>query len=221
MDERVVVRATVLIAVAAALASPPVVAADDVTVVVRLTDDQEVTGTVAAASVEAWSEGEPLVLSVDGSEVSFGEGAVAAVFVEGSEESWRETKTGSRYLYAPSAIPLGEGEGYVAQKELLFTSAAVGVSDHVALLAGMAIPVNLFGVFAGEGEVLHAIVGVKVATRVSDRLYVGGGTEVAFIVDNTLGLAFANATVGDPDTNVTLGLGAGYGALGDGDGLLY
>jgi hypothetical protein len=51
----------------------------------------------------------------------------------------------TRYLYAPSAIPMKRGTGYVSQKELIATHAALGLMDTVAVVAGTSIPVLLSG----------------------------------------------------------------------------
>ena len=42
----------------------------------------------------------------------------------------------TRHLYAPSAMPLKEGEGYLSLKELFFLSGAYGVTDNVSILVG-------------------------------------------------------------------------------------
>jgi hypothetical protein len=120
-----------------------------------------------------------------------------------------ENPAASRYLYVPSAIPLNTGEGYISQKELIFTSAAIGVSDNFSILAGMPIPWNLFALREfGEGAMV--IGGAKAGFEVQEGFWMGGGVEAFIIADTSFGIAFANATAGNRDSNFTVGLGAPF-----------
>lgn len=114
----------------------------------------------------------------------------------------------SRYLYAPSSIPLQQGQGYVSQK-LLFTSGVLGITDNVTLLVGTTVPFPLV-----------SIVGGKYAKQINENWHVGGGAEVFFLPfagavdDDTptapLSIGFVSATYGDLNSHVTVATGVAY-----------
>lgn len=114
----------------------------------------------------------------------------------------------SRYLYAPSSIPLQQGQGYVSQK-LFFTSGVLGVSDNFTLLVGTTIPFPVI-----------SIVGGKYAKRINENWHVGAGAEVFFLpfagaFDNDtptapLSIGFVSATYGDLDSHLTFATGVAY-----------
>jgi hypothetical protein len=105
----------------------------------------------------------------------------------------------SRYLYAPSAIALKKGQGYVSQKAAI-TAAAYALNDHFTALVGT------FTFFPP----LLTVIGGKVALPVSDKLYIGAGGETFLIpIDSELAaaIAFANLTYGDADKHITIASG--------------
>ena len=114
----------------------------------------------------------------------------------------------SRYLYAPSSIPLQQGQGYVSQK-VLFTSLAFGVTDNVTLLMGTLVPIPLV-----------SIVGGKYARQINSDWHVAAGGEVFFLpfantVSNSvpyapLSIGFVSATYGDLDSHITFATGVMY-----------
>ena len=115
----------------------------------------------------------------------------------------------SRYLYAPSSIPLQKEQGYVSQK-LLFTSAVYGVTDNVTLLMGTMVPIPFL-----------SVVGGKYARRINDKWHVGAGAEAFFnpfagsfdAPSVPLSIGFVSATYGDLDSHVTVATGAMYEQL--------
>ena len=114
----------------------------------------------------------------------------------------------SRYLYAPSSIPLQQGQGYVSQK-ILFTSLAFGVTDNVTLLMGTLVPIPLV-----------SVVGGKYARQINSDWHVAAGAEVFFLpFANTvssnvpsapLSIGFVSATYGDLDSHITFATGVMY-----------
>jgi hypothetical protein len=116
---------------------------------------------------------------------------------------WDENPNRTRHLWSPSALPLRAGEGYLSQKQLAFTTWAYGITDNVAILVGSVLPAN----FAGP-DGANLIVALKAATKVADKFHIGAGFE-SFIIPTigTLGVAFATATYGVPDAQVTINAG--------------
>ena len=100
----------------------------------------------------------------------------------------------TRYLYAPTAMPLREGEGYFSQKQLLFSAAAVGVTDQFSMLFGSVLPALLFG--GADGA--NGIIAAKYAWNPSKHIHLALATEVLMLPDiETIGLAGGVITWGD------------------------
>lgn len=117
---------------------------------------------------------------------------------------WEENPNRTRHLWSPSAMPLRQGEGYFSQKQLLFSSYAVGLTDNVSALVGSFVPGLLIG-----GDAFNVIGALKIADEVEDNVYVGGGGEVMFIPTNSLlaGVPFVSFTYGEPDSQWSVNLG--------------
>lgn len=86
---------------------------------------------------------------------------------------WFEDPNRTRYFYGPSAMTLRAGEGYFSQKELIFTSVAYGLTDHITVLAGTAVP----GWFFPGGSGINFIGAVKAGFQVHDYIHVAAGAE--------------------------------------------
>lgn len=107
----------------------------------------------------------------------------------------------SRYLYAPSAIPLKRGEGYVNMIYFLAYQAQYGITDNFSI--GM----TTTPIF------MPSFINGKYGAKIKDKWYASGGFQVGklwYADPNTLGLVFANTTYGDEEANVTLNLGYGF-----------
>jgi len=108
----------------------------------------------------------------------------------------------TRYLYAPSAIPMQKGQGYISQK-LLITSVAYAVADHTTFVLGT------FSFFPPA----LTVAAVKTAFPVGEKVHlgIGGETFLTSLSDNgsqaIASVAFSNITFGDLNTHVTLATG--------------
>ena len=109
---------------------------------------------------------------------------------------------GSRYLFAPSAIPLKKGDGYYHNAMILVNGWHYGITDNWSVGGGMIFPIGVYGQF-------------KYGKQVADKVHVaGGGMFVTTFFDIGLGVAcgFGSVTYGDRNSNATFSLG--YGAAG-------
>lgn len=109
---------------------------------------------------------------------------------------------GSRYLFAPSAIPLHKGEGYYHNYMILMNGFRYGITDEFSVGGGIIAPLGFYAdaKYGRQlGENVHAAIGGMVIT--TPFLY-------------GLGCGFGSVTFGSRQTNVTLS--AGYGAVGAG-----
>lgn len=107
----------------------------------------------------------------------------------------------TRYLYAPSAIPLKQGEGYLNLIYFLAVQAQYGITDNISI--GMTTTPILMPTF----------INLKVGGKIGEDLYasVGGQMGKLFYADeDNLGLMFANVTYGNKEANVTLNTGYGF-----------
>ena len=122
----------------------------------------------------------------------------------------QKNRAGTRYLYAPTAIPLEKGTGYFSQKELVMSSVAYGLTDNISVLGGTPLPITIWALSTGEFDALMAIGAVKVGYQVAPQAYIGGGVEAFTVAGEVFGIGFVNGTVGNLDSNLTLGLGHGF-----------
>ena len=117
---------------------------------------------------------------------------------------YRRDPNRTRYLYGPSAFSLEAGEGYVSQKELLFTAVAYGVTDNITVLGGTILPAAFGGSFVG-------ILGAKLGYELVDEtLHLAAGGEMLAMGLSEMGgfgFFFGSATLGDVDRHLTVSVG--------------
>lgn len=127
---------------------------------------------------------------------------------------WPENPHATRLLFAPTALPLRRGEGYVADFWIFFASAAIGVTDRFTLGAGM----SLFPLDNFADNIFYALPKYTVVSQ--PRLKVALGALMASVPwssnddgnrrRQSLGILYGVATTGSPESNLTLGAGWGY-----------
>lgn len=189
----------------AAAPSPPAAATGaGVLAVVTLSDGQRLSGQALRLD-----DGDVRLRLSDGQELLLPMAAVQRIVpvsepVGTETPRWGLDPNRSRYLYSPTAYALGRGNGYVAQRALVLTSAAVGVTDWLDIEAGSVLPL-LFT----KSPV--ALVGLKVSVPVEERVHLGAGAQALVVpVDGVqaMGFAFGTVTVGTPDTHISVAGGA-------------
>ncbi|MDP5170804.1 MAG: hypothetical protein NWR72_11210 [Bacteroidia bacterium] len=122
----------------------------------------------------------------------------------------------TRYLFAPSAIPLAKGEGYYQNVCVLINSINYGITDHVSISAGTEILSLLWSAIGGRTN-LVGFANVKVGGKVADNLYLGGGVLAGGHYSSFLGnstsvggvLGYGIVTYGNPQTNVSISAALG------------
>jgi hypothetical protein len=127
---------------------------------------------------------------------------------------WPENPHATRLLFAPTAIPLRRGEGYVADFWIFFASAATGITDRFTLGAGM----SLFPLDNFTDNLFYALPKYTVISQ--PRLKVALGALMASVPwssnddggrrRQSLGILYGVATTGSTESNLTLGAGWGY-----------
>ncbi len=131
--------------------------------------------------------------------------------VRESGEVWSTDPNRTRYLYGPSAMMLKKGEMSFSQKELVFSTFAYGLTDHVSLQVGSVIPALFLGLPG-----LNAIGAVKVGTPVAECFSVAAGAQALLIpgLGNNanprpvgVALVFATATLGNFDRHLSVSAG--------------
>ena len=108
----------------------------------------------------------------------------------------------TRYLYAPSAIPMQKGQGYISQK-LVITSVAYALTDNMSFVLGT------FPFFPPA----LTIAGLKTAFPVGENVHIGFGGETFLTnalesgTESLASVVFGNVTFGDLDSHVTFASG--------------
>lgn len=117
---------------------------------------------------------------------------------------WFKNPNCTRYLFAPSAIPLKKGEGYYQNIYGAGNAVNFGVNSHITIGGGLIGP-------------LGAYINAKVGFKLGENLHIAGGALLGngfFPVNGNnlgLGLGFGVITIGNYDHNITVG--AGYGII--------
>jgi hypothetical protein len=123
----------------------------------------------------------------------------------------------TRYFFAPSAIPLGKGEGYYQNIGVFGNIFSYGLSDHVAITGGFEFASTLVGIAIGEPVLPTLMANLKVSEQVAPNFYLGAGAMGIANVGNGFnlgaGILYGEATYGNPNHNLSLGLGWPWFAL--------
>ena len=187
---------------------------------VELCDGQTLRGTVNAEELDRWEADGVLSLPLARALAPASLPADCVLAVEPVELSARgytfRNPSSTRHFYAPTALEIGKGQGYISQKELMATTAAYGVTDHLAFTAGTALPLLLSREFVTEVGVPFEV-GFKLSASPTERIHVAGGVEtLAAVGTESMGLGFVwlSGTLGDEDRNLSLGGGVAR-AFGD------
>jgi hypothetical protein len=121
---------------------------------------------------------------------------------------WSENPQSARYLLMPNGYGLKAGEGYYQNIWVLFNQASVGVTDYFSVGAGL-VPTFLFG----TSYIPFWVVPKFSIPVVKDKFNLGVGAFVGTIIGESnsgFGILYGSATVGNRNSNITLGLGYGY-----------
>ncbi len=110
----------------------------------------------------------------------------------------------SRYFYSPSAFMLEKGRYSFAQKELLFSTVAYGLSDYLSVHIGSALP----ALFADGGE--NAILGIKAGGLQFNEFRFSIGWQGWMVADGLLNLPFLTMTYGNEKFNASINYGAAF-----------
>ena len=123
----------------------------------------------------------------------------------------------SRLLFAPTARPLRQGEGYLADHEVLFPGVAYGLTENISLAGGLSVIPGLglseqvFYLSPKVGFDLNDHASVAVGALVAT----GGGGE--FDDRESARIGFAVGTFGSPRHSFTVGAGIGDTSSGFSD----
>lgn len=135
---------------------------------------------------------------------------------------WFDNPHRTRYLFAPSALPLRKGEGYYQNAMLLLNSVTVGVTDHFTMGGGFVLNpsfkdwqvifLNPKFSFPSQSNVTFGIggLGVGVFNRKYDYNIQTGERRKGGIQTNIAGAAYGIVTVGGAERNGSVGIGWGF-----------
>lgn len=129
---------------------------------------------------------------------------------------WFPNPNATRYLFAPSAFCLKEGEGYYQNTYLFLNSFNVGVSNHVTIGGGLEFISTIVSMISGEGGPIFYVT-PKVGFEVAPKVNVGAGM-LYFSIPNFdenetrsgAGIFYGLGTYGNTNNNITAGLGWGF-----------
>jgi len=121
---------------------------------------------------------------------------------------WFDNPQSTRYFWQPNGYGLKAGEGYYQNVWILFNQVAVGVTDNISIGAGM-VPLFLF---AGVSTPVWLTPKLSIPIK-KDKFNMGVGALLGTVLGESgsdFGIAYGTATLGDRNTNMSIGLGYGY-----------
>lgn len=122
---------------------------------------------------------------------------------------WPENPHSSRHFFSPSGYGLRKGQGYYQNIGLFFNQVSYGVTDNISIGGGI-IPVFLFGAPFSPAWITPKI---SFPYR-NDQGSFGVGTILGGVLGQGLegfGVLYAVNTVGNRESQITVGIGMGYG----------
>lgn len=135
---------------------------------------------------------------------------------------WYENPNAGRYLFAPSAYNLKEGEGYYQNIWVFMNQVSYGFTDHFTCGLGI-VPLFLFGRESAQYSPMW--VTPKFLFGNGERKFNFSVGAIAFFVPfggdetrGTAGILYGLGTYGNRNNNLSIGLGWGF-ARSQGDGL--
>ena len=128
--------------------------------------------------------------------------------LSGEEGLYRPDPNKSMYLFAPSAYPIGDGNSYIRNFEVFFTSYNRGFKENISIQAGALI-------FPMPLEYVPAILSAKYSFPKKNNIQFSTGAlymtmPFSGISSFATGITFANATIGDLFRHYSICLGWGY-----------
>jgi hypothetical protein len=124
---------------------------------------------------------------------------------------WFPQPMPGRYFYAPSAFTLKPGEGYYQNTMLGLNSVNVGITKWISLGGGIEFFSTIASITAGEFKPTYYIT-PKIGFEVAKNLRIGTGAIYMqiMVADLQLATVYGVVSYGNPDYNLTVGLGWGY-----------
>jgi hypothetical protein len=132
---------------------------------------------------------------------------IAAPTTQKNSEYDFENPNATRYLFAPSSLNLRKGEGYYQNAYIGANMVSYGITDRFTVGGGL----ELFTTLAGSPTLMLTS---KFNYPISEKLNIGAGAlflNLGSIQERiSAGIVFGTATVGDRETNATVGAGWGF-----------
>ena len=114
---------------------------------------------------------------------------------------------GERLFFCPTARNLRRGEGSVQDIDVFLLTANYGISNNFSL--------GVIATFIPAAGIYNAFgITPKVSVPLSESVRVGAGALLLFVRGGSVGVTYANATVGSADHNLTGGIGFGFSGGG-------
>jgi len=131
-------------------------------------------------------------------------------------EYWTPNPTSTDYFVFPSAIPMKKAKVYYQNIYLVLNSFNWGITDFASIGTGFEV-ISVFGSFSsGKNYKPIFFVSPKLGFNVKKNFYVGAGlmytnlSKLSKNDDNGLGITFGNFTLGNTNTNATIGFAWGF-----------
>ena len=122
---------------------------------------------------------------------------------------WFENPHATRLLFAPTAIPLKQGEAYYQNIYIVGNMFNVGVLNNLSIGGGFDF-ITMFARTDGDWNPMLNF-NIKAGFKVSENFHMGvGGIYFTMVGEASAGILYGLGTVGSYNSNLTFGLGWGF-----------
>ena len=122
---------------------------------------------------------------------------------------WFKNPNATRYLFAPTAIPLRKGEGYYQNIYIVGNMVNYGVLNNLSIGGGFDF-ISMFTSFSGGWSPILNF-NAKAGFKISENFHAGAGAIYMTQVNEfSAGIPYGVGTFGSYNSNLTLGLGWGF-----------
>jgi len=154
---------------------------------------------------------EPNVVYTSNGKVVYDPSQVKEIqIIDESKAGYYEHPLSTRYIITPTAIPMRKGEGYWSSQLLLVNSYYHGVTKNISIGGGFEIITTLFALSPTP------FANLKASFSASENFHYGvgvfGGTFFGQVFGENIyyALPYGMVTIGDRNSNLTFGGGAGF-----------
>ncbi|MDR0864472.1 MAG: hypothetical protein LBO74_06020 [Candidatus Symbiothrix sp.] len=137
-------------------------------------------------------------------------------YIDQSGKKWFPNPNPANYLLGPSAFALKKKEGYYQNVYLFFNSVGIGLTDHIAVSAGIEILTTSLSLTDSDYSPLFFLTVKAAGYELADKFHAGGGLFYGGLgSEGGIFSAYGTGTYGSLDHNITCTIATAGSSDGD------